>query len=153
ETQADVGVPQAVGRAGLSLAVFLEAFFVQDGVEELPVGLRKNQIGRLRLVPLDQSLERLYGPAGALAIADAAFAADLDLKDGFMAAGVIDDLHITICKAARLVRPKAGIGHEQDIVVKLSRFPFVAGILRTVCPSPGSFIELFVFLRRKPCAV
>ena len=36
-----------------------------------------------------------------------------------MAAGVIDDLHIAIFKAARLVRPQAGIGHEQDIVVKL----------------------------------
>jgi hypothetical protein len=76
----------------LSLTVFLEVFFVQDGVEELPVGLRKNQIGRLRLVPLDQSLERLYGPAGALAIADAAFAADLDLKDGFLTALILDDL-------------------------------------------------------------
>src|ERR1039458_3396046 len=58
QTQADVGVPQAVGRAGLSFTVFLEVFFVQDGVEELTVGLRKNQIGRLRLVPLDQPLEK-----------------------------------------------------------------------------------------------
>src|SRR5258708_36409105 len=79
ETKADVGVPQAIGRAGLSFTVFLEAFFVQDCVEELPVGLRKNRIGRLRLVPLDQPLKRLYGPTGAFAIADAAFAADLDL--------------------------------------------------------------------------
>lgn len=46
ETQADVGVPQAIGRAGLSLTIFLEAFFVQDGVEELAVGLRKNPVGR-----------------------------------------------------------------------------------------------------------
>src|ERR1035441_6830720 len=153
ETQADVGVPQAVGRAGLSFTVFLETFFVQDGVEELPVGLRKNRIGRLRLVPLDQPLERPDGPAGALAIADAAFAADLDLKDGFMAAGVIDDLHIAIFKAARLVRSEAGIGHEQDIVVKLFRFPFVAVIFRTVCPSPGGFIKLLVFLRGKPRTV
>lgn len=62
ETQADVCVPQALGRAGLSLTVFLEAFFVQDGIEELPVGLRKNRIGRLWFVPLDQPLKRLYGP-------------------------------------------------------------------------------------------
>src|ERR1035437_7171919 len=80
ETQADVGVPQAVGRAGLSFTVFLEAFFVQDGVEELTVGLRKNRIGRLRLVSLDQPLERPDGSAGALAIADAALAAHLDFK-------------------------------------------------------------------------
>src|SRR5271157_1520928 len=119
ETQADVGVPQAVGRAGLFFTVFLEAFFVEDGVEELPVGLRKNRIGRLRLVPLDQPLKRLYGPAGALAIADAAFAADLDLKDGFVAALILNDLYIAIFKVVRLVRPQAGIGHEQDIVVKL----------------------------------
>ena len=62
ETQADVGVPQAVGRAGLSFTVFLEAFFVQDRVEELPVGLRKNRIGRLRLVPLDQPLKGFTAP-------------------------------------------------------------------------------------------
>ena len=62
ETQADVGVPQAVGSAGLSLTVFLEAFFVQDGVEELPVGLRKNQIGRLGLVPLDSLWKGLTAP-------------------------------------------------------------------------------------------
>src|ERR1035437_9774561 len=42
QAQADVGVPQAVGRAGLSFTVFLEAFFVQDGVEELPMGLGEN---------------------------------------------------------------------------------------------------------------
>jgi hypothetical protein len=36
KTQADVGVPQAVGRSGLSFPVFLDAFFAQDGVEELP---------------------------------------------------------------------------------------------------------------------
>src|ERR1039458_1369442 len=72
QTQADVGVPQAVRRAGLSLAVLLQIFLVKDRVEELPVGLRKNRIGRLRLVPLDQPLKRLYGPAGALAVADAA---------------------------------------------------------------------------------
>src|ERR1039458_4752347 len=145
ETQADVGVPQAVGRAGLSFTVFLEVFFVQDCVEELPVGLRKNRIGRLRLVPLDQPLKRLYGSAGALAIADAAFAANLDLKDGFMAALILDDLHIAIFKLVRLVRPQAGIGHEQDIVVKLFRFPFVAGIFRSVSPAPGGFIELLAF--------
>ena len=120
ETQADVSVPQAVGRAGLSLTIFLEAFFVQDGVEELPVGLRKNQIGRLRLVPLDQPLEGLYGPAGTLAIADAAFAANLNLKDGFLTSLILDDLHIAIFKVVRLVGPQAGIGHEQDVVVKLS---------------------------------
>src|SRR5665213_2515383 len=142
ETQADVGVPQAVGRAGLSFTVFLESFFVQDGVEELPVRLRKNRICRLRLVPLDQPLKRLYGPTGALAIADAAFAAHLDLKDGFMAALVLDDLHIAIFKLVRLVRPQAGIRHEQDVVVKLFRFPFVAGIFRSARPPAGGFVEL-----------
>jgi len=67
----------------------------------------------------DQPLERPDGPAGALAIADAAFAADLDLKDGFIARGIIDDLHIAIFKTVRLVRSQPGICHEQDIVVKL----------------------------------
>src|ERR1700691_4808901 len=42
ETQADVGVPQAVGRAGLSFTVLLQIFLVKDGVEKLPVGLGKN---------------------------------------------------------------------------------------------------------------
>ena len=153
ETQADVGVPQAIGRAGLSLTIFLEAFFVQDGVEELPVGLWKYDIGRLRLVPLDQPLERPYGPAGALSIADAAFAADLDLKDSFIAGIILDDLHVAIFKAVRLVQAQAGVRHEQDIVVQLFRFPFVAGVFRFARPPAGRLIELLVFLRRKPRAV
>jgi hypothetical protein len=103
----------------LSFTVLLQTFLVQDRVEELPVGLRKNQIGRLGLVPLDQPLERPYCPAGAFAIADAAFAADLDLKDGFIARVVVHDLHIAILKAVCLVRSQAGISHEQDKIVKL----------------------------------
>src|ERR1017187_3076953 len=153
QTQADVGVPQAVGRAGLSFTVFLEAFFVQDGVEELPVGLWENQVGRLRLVPLDQPLERPDGSAGALAIADAALAAHLDFKDGFVAALIIDDLHVAVFKVVRFVRTQAGVGHEQDIVVKLFGFPFVAGIFRGVSPAPGGFVELLVFLRGEPSTV
>jgi hypothetical protein len=119
EAQADVGMPEAISCAGLSITVFLETFVVQDCIEEFPMDFRENGIGRLRLVPLDQPLERPDGPAGALAIADAALAANLDLKDGFIAALIRDDLHIAIFKAVRLIRPQARIGHEQDVVVKL----------------------------------
>ena len=67
----------------------------------------------------DQPLKRHDGPTGAFAIADAAFAAHFDFKDGFTGRGVLDDRHVAIFEAARLVRPQAGVGHEQDIVVKL----------------------------------
>jgi len=66
-------------------------------------GSSGNRIGRLRLVPLDQPLKRLYGSAGALAIADAAFAADFNLKDGFHGCLILNDLYIAIFKAVRLV--------------------------------------------------
>src|ERR1017187_9848435 len=49
ETQADVGMPEAISSTGLSFAVFFEAFFVEDRVEKLSVDLGENRISRLRL--------------------------------------------------------------------------------------------------------
>jgi hypothetical protein len=118
----------------LALAIFLEAFFFQDRVEQFPVGFRKNSVGRRRVVPFDKPLERPDSPAHALAIAGATFAAHLDLKDRLLDRLILDNLHVAIFEAVRLVRPQARIGHEQHVVVKLFRLPIVAGIFRVGRP-------------------
>ena len=66
-----------------------------------------------------QPLERAHGAGHALAVADAALAAHLDLQDRFSAGIVLDDGHVPELQARRFIRPQAGIGHEQDEVMKL----------------------------------
>src|SRR6266849_1678335 len=68
-----------------------------------------------------QSLERAHGAAHALAVADTALAAHLDLKDGLPARVVFNDCHVPELKAPCFIRPKAGVGREHDVVVKLFR--------------------------------
>ena len=70
-----------------------------------------------------------------------------------MAAFVLDDLDVAILKLVRLVRPQAGVGHEQNVVVKLFRFPLVTIVFRVLRPFAGGGVELLVLLRRKPAAV
>jgi hypothetical protein len=62
EAQADIGVAQAVSRAGLPLAVLLQSLFFEDRVEELPLEFRKDAVRGLRLVPLRQPLEGRTAP-------------------------------------------------------------------------------------------
>src|SRR5712692_1001096 len=66
-----------------------------------------------------QSLERAHGAAHALAVADAALAAHLDLKNRLPARVVFNDFHVPELKAPRFIRTKAGVGCEQNVVVKL----------------------------------
>ena len=47
QTQADVGVPEAISRAALSLAVELKGFFLKNVVEQHMLVVGENAIGRL----------------------------------------------------------------------------------------------------------
>src|SRR5229473_5301536 len=72
-----------------------------------------------------QPLERQHSAGGALAPTDASFPAHLNLKDGFVTAGVLDDLHVAEFEPGGLVRPQPGIRHEQHIVVRCVILPEV----------------------------
>ena len=62
QAQADIGVAQAVGRAGLAFAVDLEIFFLQDRVEQLALPFREDQVRRLRQasIPVVRQGVRLF---------------------------------------------------------------------------------------------
>ena len=119
------------------------------GVWSLPVLLRALVRAR-RAEPGLQSLERAHGAGHALAVADAALAAHLDLKDRLAARVVFDDGHVPELKAPRFVGPQAGVGREQHVVVKLFGFPFVARLLRLVRAFSRGLVELLVFLGGEP---
>ena len=76
-----------------------------------------------RTEPGFQPLERAHGAAHALAVADAALAAHLDLKDRLAAPLVLDDCHVPELKAPRFIGPQAGVGREQNVIVKLFAIP------------------------------
>ena len=168
QTQADVGVTQAVSGARLSLAVGFEFFFVKDGIEQFTLPLREQKVRRFgqarlfvgrspaRLVDPQrpgaalQPLERPDGAGHAFAIADAALAPHLDFKDCFSGGVVIDDGHIAELQPPGLVRPEAGIHGEQHVVVELLAFPFEAVLFRLVRALARRLVELLVFFGRKP---
>src|SRR6266849_4711486 len=179
QAQTYIRVPEAVGRSGSAFTVQSEVLLVEDRLEKLALPFRKDEVrgkrkaqflgavlGGFWSVPVLgcgvhvyatesglQSLERAYGAAHALAVADTAFAAHLDLKDRLSARVVFNDCDVPELKAPRFIGPKAGVGCEKNIVVKLFRFPCVARRLRLLRALAGGFVELFVFLRGEPGAV
>jgi hypothetical protein len=62
---------------------------------------------------------------------------------------VFNDYNVLELKTPRLVGPKAGVGCEKNIVVKLLRFPSVTRRLRLLRAFAGGFVELFIFLGRE----
>ncbi len=172
EPETDIGVPKAVGRAPVFIAVEFELLLSKHIDEQLDVRAGEDRIGRFgpfrigRLavtgiaVPIHYRLGAIAEPfvgtdsAGhAHAVADTALAANLDLQD-FVAAPIVRyDLHVAVLKISGLVRPHAGIGHEQHIVVKLLGMPLVAGMKRLARPLARGLVELLVLLVAEPGAV
>jgi hypothetical protein len=97
-----------------------------------------------------QSLERAHGAAHALAIADTALAAHLDLKDRLTAGLVFTDCHIPELKPPGFIRTEARVCREQHVIVKLFGFPFVPLLLRLMRALSCGFAELLIFLGREP---
>ena len=91
QAEADVGVAEAVSRPRLPLPVGLEVELVQQGVHQLALDRPEDQVGRTRIVAFAEPLEWVNGSRHALAIADAALAAHLDLQDAFPGVVVDDD--------------------------------------------------------------
>jgi hypothetical protein len=73
--------PQTVGCTLVSVTINLQAFLLKDDVEYIPLYFWEQPVRRLRIVPLFQSPERHNRPGHALAVTDAALAANLHLMD------------------------------------------------------------------------
>jgi hypothetical protein len=137
----------AIGRAPIAIAVEFELLAPEDAVEQLDViagkywidGLRIFNLWRFGLTPRARALAAIardwlalggtHGAQHALALADAAFAAYLDLNNSLPGRIVSDDRH----EVARhcLLRPKASVSHEQHVVVHLLGIPLMAIAFRS----------------------
>jgi hypothetical protein len=132
EAEADIGVPEAIARAHIAIAVELELKFVENGVQQTALLHRKESVSRLRLdqtrlrflgagllgcsvvlvgfrndlgtQPVPQSLEGEDCLVRAFAPADAAFTAYLDLKNRFLAAVILNNLYVAEFEPGGLVR-------------------------------------------------
>jgi hypothetical protein len=100
-----------------------------------------------------QPLERMHGTRRALAIANASLSTYFDLKDGLAAALVFDHRDIAKLKTHCLVGTEAGIGGEQNIIVKLFRFPTKTGLLGIMRAFSRRLVKLLVLFRREPCSM
>ena len=156
---------QAVCGARLTVAVGFQFLFVENGVKQFALPFREEKVGRFRHARLFigpspswlvdphrtrsalQALERPDRAGHALAIANAALASHLDLKNSFTSGFILDNSHVADLQGPRFVGPKSSIDGEQDIVVELFAFPFEALLLGLMCSLARRLIELLVFLR------
>jgi hypothetical protein len=89
----------------------------------------------------------MYGTCCALAIANTSLSTYFDLKDGLAAPLVFNHRDIAELKTHRLVGAESGVSGEQNIIVKLFRFPTKTGLLGVLGAFARSLIELPVLFR------
>ncbi|WP_225187147.1 hypothetical protein, partial [Bradyrhizobium sp. IC4061] len=115
--------------------------------------LREDPVGGLWFVALLQGLKDWHGILRALAGPIASLSAHFDLKDSLFGAFIEGHGHVPIFQAHCLVRPKAGIAHEEDEVVQLLAPPVVFIVLELSGSLPGRLVELAVFTGGEPGAM
>ena len=89
----------------------------------------------------------MHGTCCALAITNASLSTYFDLKDGLAAPLVFGHRDIAELKTPRLVGAESGVGGEQNIIVKLFRFPTKTGLLWVLGAFPRCLIKLPVLFR------
>jgi hypothetical protein len=87
------------------------------------------------------------GTCCALAITDAPLSTYFDLKDGLAAPLVFGHRNIAELKTPRLIGAESGVSGEQNIIVKLFRFPTKTGLLWVLDTFPRCLIKLPVLFR------
>ncbi len=173
QPQAYIRVPQAVSRPRLAIAVHLEVVLGQYTVEQFQVAAGEHLIGRLgqfirqdririklapvpslhptlRFWPVKQALVGPHGASGAFAEADATLAPNLNLQNFLTRARVRYHRHVAVLQIPCLVRPHAGVAHEQNIVVQLVGIPLVLRLRRVLRVCPRRRIKLLIFRRAEP---
>jgi hypothetical protein len=80
---------------------------------------------------------RSHGTRRALAKSNAALAAHFNLQNCLTLGSVPADAHFAILKSCGVVRPQAGIGHEQHMVVELLTLHFQRFLSGATFVGPG----------------
>lgn len=107
-------------------------------------------LGEPRLCPGEQPLIRPDRARRALAVTDAALAADLDLQNFLPRSVIDDDFHVAMLQVFGLVGTKPRISHEQHVVVHLLSIPAIVIMERLLRIRARRLIELLVLLRTEP---
>ena len=97
-------------------------------------GLAENSIRWLRLVALPQPLKGHDCAGHAFAVTDTALAAHFDFEDAFARCFIGNDGNVSKFEAGGLVRPQAGVGHEQNVVVQVLARLFHTRFFRLLGP-------------------
>ena len=157
---------QAISATPLPIAIELQAFFGENGVEQHAVRFREDaiswmrskarkrrlQIGRTGRAPLRNALKRKHRARHALAVTSAALATHIDMQDRLLGIPNIlfHDFHISKFKPVGFIGPKAGVHHEEDVVVKVFTADALVQALWVFRAFARGAIELLVFLRKEP---
>ena len=155
QSQADIGMPQAVGGPALALAVEFEVLLLKDEFEQLAMGIGKHEVGRApdSRASSRRASEGKHGSRHAFAIADAALSADVDLQDGspLSRSSTIFTSRNSMRRASSGRKP--GVGHEQHVVVQFVIGVSGAVLARVLDPVARRLVKLLVLLGGKPRAV
>jgi len=153
EPQANVRMPETVCGATVAVAVEFQPFLCKDGIEQRMMGEGEQPVRWLGLVAFTKPDKGVDSASGTFAIAHTALSADLDFQNGFAGCVILYDGDIAIFKPRRFVGSKAGVSHEENVIVQLLGSPSPILLGRILCSSAGGFVKLTVFGRRKPCAM
>jgi hypothetical protein len=85
----------------------------------------------LWLVALPQPLKGHDCAGHTFAVTHTALAAHFDFEDAFARCFIGDDGNVSKFEAGGLVRPQAGVGHKQNVIVELLSQPFPMRTCRT----------------------
>ena len=158
EAKAYISVPKAVECTRLPIPIEFQIHGIQKLPEHLRMGLREHVIRRLRVFrrqhwirilpapvppllaarwfrPVSCPLIRQDRARHALAVPNTAFAANLNLQNPLPRPVVRDDGHIPVLQIPGLVRPQAGVPHEENKVMQLLGVPFelrLTGVTRVL---------------------
>src|SRR5687767_10997361 len=103
-----------------------------------------------RLVALPQPLEGHDRSRHAFAVTYTALPAYFDFEDAFARCFIGNDGNVSEFEAGGLVRPQAGVSHEENKIVELLSCFFPIWICRILCSISRSFVEPLIFFGREP---
>ena len=106
QSQADIGMPQAVAGADMAIAVKLQIQLVENRVHQFARRFPEDAIGRLELLALANALEGQDCTGHRLAETDPSLAAHLDLQNALAGRFVVYNLDVPQLKPRRLPQKK-----------------------------------------------
>lgn len=153
QSKADIGMPQTVTGADMSISVEFQIELVKDGVHQFAWRLPEYRVCRFKLLAITDALEGPDRTRHRFAETDTSLPAHLNLQYAFSRRFIIDDLDVAQLNTCRLIGAKPGVSHKQNIVMKSFADFAPAGLGRILGSLSRGLVKQFVFFGRKPGAM